>query len=376
MAGTTMSAKKKSAPAKSRRDNGGSGQQEAGDPQLYRELLHSMVLQRRFEEKTAEAYAVGKIGGFCHLYIGQEASGTGSISVLRDDDYVITTYRDHGQALARGMSPRAIMAELFGRVDGCAKGKGGSMHLFDRDRNFLGGHGIVGGHIPLATGVGFAIKYRGGDQVCICFMGEAAVNNGAFHEALNMAALWKLPVIYLIENNRYGMGTSLERASAINDIYERGAAYDMPRGQVDGQDVLAVRAAVGEAVARARAESIPTLIEIRTYRFMGHSMSDAVSGTYRTKQELEEYLKRDPINLLRQRMMDEGMITEDEVKALDEEIKKVVQDAFDFADQSPEPPLESLYEDVLVETTSDPDSGDTNSGQRAAGSDSQASEDA
>ena len=321
----------------------------ADDARLHRELLHSMLLQRRFEEKCAEAYALGKIGGFCHLYIGQEASGTGAISMLRDDDYILTTYRDHGQALARGVTPRSIMAELFGRLDGCAKGKGGSMHIFDRDVNFLGGHGIVGGHIPLATGVGFAIKYRGTDQVCICFMGEAAVNNGAFHEALNMAALWKLPVVHLIENNRYGMGTALERASAINDIYERGAAYDMPRGQVDGQDVLAVRDVVGEAIQRARSDSSPTLLEIRTYRFMGHSMSDAVSGTYRSKQELDEYLKRDPIAVLRDRMLANKEITEDEIHAMDDEIKKVVQDAYDFADQSPEPPLEALWEDVLVE---------------------------
>jgi pyruvate dehydrogenase E1 component alpha subunit len=311
-----------------------------------------MLLQRRFEERTAEAYALGKIGGFCHLYIGQEACGTGAISVLRDDDYVITTYRDHGQALARGMSPRAVMAELFGRADGCARGKGGSMHLFDAGRNFLGGHGIVGGHIPIATGVGFAIKYRGGDQVIICFMGEAAVNNGAFHEALNMAALWKLPVIYIIENNRYGMGTALERASAINDIAERAAAYDMPRAVLDGQDVLAVRQGIGEAVERARRESIPTLVEVRTYRFMGHSMSDAVSGTYRTKAELDEYLKRDPITLLRSTMQEAGELSEEEVAKMDEEIKAIVQDAWDFADQSPEPPLEALYEDVLVDTTS------------------------
>ena len=323
------------------------------DAALHKELLRSMLLQRRFEERTAEAYALGKIGGFCHLYIGQEASGTGAISMLRDDDYVLTTYRDHGQALARGMTPREVMAELFGRVDGCARGKGGSMHLFSRERNFLGGHGIVGGHIPLATGVGFAIKYRGGDQVCLCFMGEAAVNNGAFHEALNMAALWKLPVIYLIENNRYGMGTALERASAINDIYERGAAYDMARGSVDGQDIFAVRDAVGEAVQRARAESMPTLLEIKTYRFMGHSMSDAVSGTYRTKQELDEYLKRDPISLLRSRMEENGEITEDEVAALDEELKAIVEDSWQFADASPEPPPEALWEDVLVDTTSD-----------------------
>ena len=320
-------------------------------PDLRRELLRSMLLQRRFEERCAEAYALGRIGGFCHLYIGQEAVGTGAIAALRDDDYIVTTYRDHGQALARGMSPRAIMAELFGRSDGCARGKGGSMHLFDRGLNFLGGHGIVGGHVPLATGVGFAIKYRGGDQVCLCFMGESVVNTGAFHEALNMAALWKLPVVYLIENNRYGMGTALERASSINDIYMRAASYDMPRGFVDGQDVLAVRTSVLEAIQRARTESVPTLLEVRTYRFMGHSMSDAVSGTYRTKAELEEYMKRDPIMVLRMQMQESGEIDDAGMTKLDEELKAVVQDAWDFAEKSPEPPLESLYEDVLVETT-------------------------
>jgi pyruvate dehydrogenase E1 component alpha subunit len=320
------------------------------DRETRRALLHSMLLQRRFEERCAEAYALGKIGGFCHLYIGQEACGTGAISALREDDYVITTYRDHGQALARGMTPRAVMAELFGRIDGCSRGKGGSMHLFDSNINFLGGHGIVGGHVPLATGVGFAIKYRGNDQVCLCFMGESVVNTGAFHEALNMAALWKLPVIYVIENNRYGMGTALERASSINDIYMRGAAYDMPRDVTDGQDVLAVRAKVAEAVHRARSESIPTLLEVRTYRFMGHSMSDAVSGTYRTKEELEEYRKRDPIAVLRDQLMQAGELTDEDLTAMDEEIKAVVQDAWDFADASPEPPLDALYEDVLVQS--------------------------
>src|ERR1051326_697148 len=323
------------------------------NPDLDRELLRSMLLQRRFEERCAEAYALGKIGGFCHLYIGQEAVSTGTLSILRPDDYVITTYRDHGQALARGIAPRAVMAELFGRVDGVVKGKGGSMHLFDRNVNFLGGHGIVGAHVPLATGVGFAIKYRGGDQVCICFMGESVVNTGAFHEALNMAGLWKLPVVYVIENNRYGMGTALERASAIHDIYERGASYNMPRAQCDGQDVFAVREATQEAVDRARRDSLPTLLEVRTYRFMGHSMSDAVSGTYRTKAELDEYMKRDPIMLLRLHMTEQHELTDDDLHNLDDEMKGVVQDAWDFADQSPELPLEALYEDVLVDTTSD-----------------------
>ena len=335
--------------------NGASGSIDAaarGDAALRRDLLRQMLLIRRFEERCAEAYAIGKIGGFCHLYIGQEGVGVGAISSLRDDDYVMASYREHGQALARGISPRAVMAELFGRVDGCSKGKGGSMHLFDRNVNFLGGHAIVGAHLPIATGVGFAIKYRGGDQVCVCFFGEAAVNNGAFHEALNMAALWKLPVIYLIENNRYGMGTALERASAINDIAERACSYDMPSEVVDGQDILAVRAATMRALQRARSESIPTLLEVRTYRFMGHSMSDAVSGTYRTKEELEEHMKRDPIVVLRMVMEQEDGWADADMSKLDEEVKAVVQDAWDFADASPEPPLEALYEDVLVDTTS------------------------
>src|SRR5689334_16150481 len=328
----------------------------SSDPSLNLDLLKSMLLQRRFEERCAEAYALGKIGGFCHLYIGQEAVSTGTLSLLRPDDYIITTYRDHGQALARGITPRAVMSELFGRIDGCARGKGGSMHMFDKSLNFLGGHGIVGAHVPLATGVGFAIKYRGGDQVCICFMGESVVNTGAFHEALNMAGLWKLPVVYVIENNRYGMGTALERASAIHDIYERGASYNMPRAQCDGQDVFAVRAAVQEAVDRARHDQTPTLLEVRTYRFMGHSMSDAVSGTYRTKAELDEYMKRDPIMLLRMHMQENGELTDEEIQRLDAEIKAIVQDAWDFADKSPEPPLEALYEDVYVDTTSDSES--------------------
>jgi pyruvate dehydrogenase E1 component alpha subunit len=323
------------------------------DRELNFQLLRSMLLQRRFEERTAEAYALGKIGGFCHLYIGQEAVSTGTLSMLRPDDYVITTYRDHGQALARGIAPGSIMAELFGRATGTSHGKGGSMHIFDRHKNFLGGHGIVGAHVPLATGVGFAIKYRGGDQVCLCYMGESVVNTGAFHEALNMAGLWKLPVVYVIENNRYGMGTALERASAIHDIYERGAAYNMARATCDGQDVFAVRDAMKDCVDRARTDSAPTLLEVRTYRFMGHSMSDAVSGTYRPKSELEEWQKRDPIVLLRSHMQELGQIDDKQMQDLDAQLKKEVQDAWDFADNSPEPPLEALFEDIMVDTTSD-----------------------
>jgi pyruvate dehydrogenase E1 component alpha subunit len=319
------------------------------DAELNHKLLRSMLLQRRFEERCAEAYALGKIGGFCHLYIGQEAISAGALSVLREDDYVVTAYRDHGLALARGMTARSVMAELFGRRDGCAGGKGGSMHLFDAKLNFLGGHGIVGGHIPLAAGVAFAIKYREGDQVCLCFFGEAAVNIGAFHEALNMASLWKLPAVFIIENNRYGMGTAVARAMANEDIAARAAAYNMPGESVDGQDVFAVRDAISRAVERARGDKTPTLLEMRTYRFMGHSMSDAVSGTYRTKAELEEEMRRDPIILLHDRMTEAGEIDDAAYAKLDEEIKAEVQDSWDFADASPEPELEELYSHVIAE---------------------------
>ena len=321
------------------------------DHALGKSLLHSMILQRRFEEKVAEAYALGKIGGFCHLYIGQEAVSTGTLSLLRDDDYVVTTYRDHGQAIVRGMSPRSVMAELFGRIDGCSRGKGGSMHMFDRHVNFLGGHGIVGGHVPLATGVGFAIKYRGGDQCIICYMGEAAVNNGAFHESLNMAGLWRLPVIYVIENNGYGMGTAVARSSSILDMHTRGDTYRIENAVVDGQDVYAVRDAMQDAIDRARKDYSPTLLEIRTSRYMGHSMSDAASGTYRSKEELEAARKRDPINLLKAKLQADKSLSDADLTAMEAEIAAVVQDSWDFADASPEPPLEALYEDVYVETT-------------------------
>jgi len=319
---------------------------------LRTDLLKSMLLQRRFEERCAEAYALGKIGGFCHLYIGQEAISSGTMSLLRPDDYVVTSYRDHGQALARGMSPRSVMAELFGRKDGCSGGKGGSMHLFDKNVNFLGGHGIVGGHVPLAAGVGWAIKYRGGDQVCVCFFGEAAVNIGAFHEALNMASLWKLPVVFVIENNRYGMGTEISRATANEDVVARAAAYRMPGESVDAQDVFAVRDAMGRAIQLARVQRQPTLLEMKTYRFMGHSMSDAASGTYRSREELEENMKRDPILLLHERINAEGDLTEGEFAKIDEEAKAIAQDAWDYADSNPEPPLEELYNHVYVDTTS------------------------
>src|SRR5438128_5127504 len=229
-------------------------------------MFRQMLLIRRFEEKCAESYSLGKIGGFCHLYIGQEAVAVGAISALRPDDYVRTSYREHGQAIAKGMSPKAVMAELYGKATGCSHGKGGSMHLFDTSLNFLGGHAIVGGQIPLGTGLAFASKYKGTDQVTLCFFGEAAVNQGAFHESLNMAQLWKVPCIYICENNRYGMGTSLERAMSIHDVSQKACAYDIAAEFVDGMDVLAMRQATEHAVKRAREQSLPTLIEARTYR--------------------------------------------------------------------------------------------------------------
>jgi pyruvate dehydrogenase E1 component alpha subunit len=315
----------------------------------YRDWLRQMLLIRRFEEKAGEAYSLGKIGGFCHLYIGQEAVAVGSLAALGPDDYITCSYREHGHALARGITARTVMAELFGKGPGSSKGKGGSMHLFDASLGFLGGHGIVGGHIPLATGMAFAAKYRDTEQVAVCYFGEAAVNNGAFHEALNMAALWKLPVIYLCENNRYGMGTALERASAIYDISERASSYDMANEVVDGQDVLIMHAAMERAVERARADKVPTLLEVRTYRFMGHSMSDPIHGHYRTKEEVEDQRKRDPISVWSQRLIAEGLTDDAAVKALDKEIVAEVEDAYRFADEAPDPEAEELYRDVYAE---------------------------
>ena len=315
----------------------------------YRDWLRQMLLIRRFEEKAGEAYSLGKIGGFCHLYIGQEAVAVGSLAALGPDDYITCSYREHGHALARGFSPRTVMAELFGKAAGSSKGKGGSMHLFDASLGFLGGHGIVGGHIPLATGMAFAAKYRDTQQVAVCYFGEAAVNNGAFHEALNMAALWKLPAIYLCENNRYGMGTALERASAIYDISERASSYDMANEVVDGQDVLIMHAAMERAVERARADKVPTLLEVRTYRFMGHSMSDPIHGHYRTKEEVEDQRKRDPIGVWSQRLIAEGLTDEAAVKALDKEIVVEVEDAYRFADEAADPEMGELYRDVYAD---------------------------
>src|SRR5437667_5441473 len=278
------------------------------DADLAKRLLRDMMLIRRFEEKAAEGYALGKIGGFLHLSIGEEAVAAGVTSVLRPDDYAISTYREHGHCLAKGSDPRRVMAELFGRRDGLSKGKGGSMHLFDKSRNFLGGHAIVGAHLPIATGVGFAIKYQGGDQVVVCYFGDGAVPEGEFHEAMNLAALWKLPVIFLCENNRYAMGTSLERALAETEIWKFGETYGIPAERVDGMDVLAIREVLGRAVTRARQQKTPSLIEADTYRFRGHSMRDPAGAVYRTKEEVEREKQRDPIVQVRDKALTAGLL--------------------------------------------------------------------
>ncbi|MEJ2184547.1 MAG: pyruvate dehydrogenase (acetyl-transferring) E1 component subunit alpha [Gemmatimonadota bacterium] len=319
------------------------------DKEQLHGLLRQMLLGRRFEEKSAEAYALGKIGGFCHLYIGQEAVAVGAMSALRKDDYVITAYRDHVQALTKGLTPREVMAELYGRVDGCSGGKGGSMHMYSKEHNFMGGWGIVGGQIPLATGIGMSIKYRGGDQVVLCFFGEAAVNQGAFHESMNMAALWGLPVIYIVENNRFGMGTAWERASSLYDISQKACAYDMPSVVADGMDTLDVREKVQDAVDRARKDGTPTLIEARCYRFMGHSMSDPVHGVYRTKEEVEEAKKSDPIRRFIHYLKDDDLLTDEELHAIDDEVQAAVDDAAEFAEAAKEPGPEALYEHVYAE---------------------------
>jgi len=320
--------------------------QLAEDRDTLVKVFHQMLLLRRFEEKCAESYSLGKIGGFCHLYIGQEAVGVGAISVLRPDDYVLTSYREHGQAIAKGISPEAVMAELYGKAGGCSRGKGGSMHLFDADVNFLGGHAIVAGQIPLATGVAFACKYKETDQVTLCFFGEAAVNQGAFHESLNMAQLWKLPCIYICENNMYGMGTSLERAMSSQNVASKACAYELASESVDGMDVLKMREATRRAIKRAREESSPTLIEARTYRYMGHSMSDP--GKYRTRAEIEKYQERDPIKIFTKTLKDNGILSDGDIAEIEAQVKEEVEQAVRFADESPLPDPKELYTDIYA----------------------------
>jgi pyruvate dehydrogenase E1 component alpha subunit len=309
--------------------------------------LRQMLLIRRFEERSAMLYQNQKIGGFCHLYSGQEPVAVGSIGALREDDYVITAYRDHGHALARGMDPKAAMAEQLGKAPGCSKGKGGSMHFFDAEKGFLGGHAIVGSHIPLAAGVAFAIKYRGEDRVCLCYFGDGAMDQGALHEAFNMASLWKLPVIYIVENNLMSMGTHLHRHSCILDLTVRGGtAYGIPGISIDGNDIELMYRTTREAVARARDGEGPTFIEAKTYRFRGHSMSDPAK--YRTKEELDRAKERDPIVVYETLLRERGWIDEGQVEELHEKIKAEIEEAIAFAEAAPEPELSALYEDITV----------------------------
>jgi pyruvate dehydrogenase E1 component alpha subunit len=316
------------------------------DAELARRLLTQMALIRRFEEKAAEMYALGRIGGFLHLYIGQEAVAVGATSTLRPDDYAISSYREHGHCLAKGSDPRRVMAELFGRIDGLSKGKGGSMHLFDKSVNFLGGHAIVAAHLPLATGAGFAIKYQGGDQVVLCYFGDGAVPEGEFHESMNLAALWKLPVIFICENNRYAMGTAIHRALAQTEIWRFAETYGIPGEAVDGMDVLAIRDTVGRAVARARRDRTPALIEARTYRFRGHSMRDPAGAVYRTKEEVEREKLRDPIALFSERCLKDGILSQADLKNVEKAVNDLADEAVAFAEASPEPPPEELFTDV------------------------------
>ena len=331
------------------RSSRASGMPAAGvDGALGRQLLAQMLLVRRFEEKAAEMYALGKIGGFLHLYIGEEAVAVGAMAALRPSDYAIAGYREHGHVLAKGADPRRVMAELFGRRDGVSKGKGGSMHMFDRGVNFLGGHAIVGGYLPIAAGVAFAIRYQEQDGVILCFFGDGSVPQGEFHESLNLAALWKLPVIFICENNRYAMGTAIQRALAQTDIHRFAANYNMVGEPCDGMDALAVHACVARAVARAREDRAPSLIEARTYRFRGHSMRDPAAAVYRTREEVEEEKKRDPIALLHDRLVQAGLLDEAAWKTVAAEVEARVEDAVRFADASPEPPAEWLTEDVYA----------------------------
>lgn len=315
--------------------------------ETYLYWYENMLLQRKFEEKAGQLYGQQKIKGFCHLYIGQEACSSGTASALRKSDKYITAYRDHGLPLALGSSPNAVMAELFAKQTGSSKGKGGSMHIFDKEVNFIGGHGIVGGQVPLAAGLAFAEKYLETGNVAIGFMGDGAVRQGAFHEALNMAMTWKLPVIFVIENNGYAMGTSVSRTSNVTELYKLGSAFDMPSFPVDGMDVEAVHLAVAEAAERARAGEGPTLLEFRTYRYKGHSMSDPAK--YRTKEELEDYKNQDPIEKVRTKILELGFATEEDLQVIDDRIKAQVAESVEFAESSPYPSIDEVYKDIYVE---------------------------
>jgi pyruvate dehydrogenase E1 component alpha subunit len=313
----------------------------------YLKWYEEMLLWRRFEEKASQLYIQQKIRGFCHLYIGQEAVVAGATSVIRPDDNMISAYRDHVHPIAKGVHPNAIMAELMAKITGCSKGKGGSMHMFSAEHRFFGGHGIVGGQIPLGAGIAFADKYNGNDRVTLCYMGDGAVRQGALHEAFNMAMLWKLPVIFIIENNQYAMGTSVERTTNVTELHKIGLSYEMPSKPVNGMRVEDVHEATEWAVDHARSGKGPVLLEIKTYRYRGHSMSDP--GKYRTKEEVEDYKKQDPIEQVLATLKKKKWITEAEIEATEERIKAIVEESVRFAEESPYPDAEELYRDVYVQ---------------------------
>lgn len=326
---------------------------ETGSPtkfskETYLKWYESMLLMRKFEEKTGQLYIQQKIRGFCHLYIGQEALVAGSESVLRREDRVITAYRDHAHPIGRGLHPKYIMAELMAKATGCSKGKGGSMHIFSKEFNFFGGHGIVGGQIPLGAGIAFADKYNGNDNVTLCYMGDGAVRQGALHEAFNMAMLWKLPVIFIIENNYYAMGTSVERTSNVHDLYKIGLAYDMPSYAVDGMTCEAVHDAIEAAVTRARKGDGPTLLEMETYRYKGHSMSDA--QTYRTKEEVKEYQTQDPIEKVLITIKKNKWLSDSDIEVIEKRVEDIVAESVKFGEDSPYPTVDELYKDVYTQT--------------------------
>jgi pyruvate dehydrogenase E1 component alpha subunit len=340
---SVSSRKTTSKPA--RDTNGGAIAEFDRDAELkaYREML----LIRRFEEKAGQLYGMGFIGGFCHLYIGQEAVVVGMQLALKEGDQVITGYRDHGHMLATGMSARGVMAELTGRRGGYSRGKGGSMHMFSKEKNFYGGHGIVGAQVSLGTGLGFANWYRGNDNVSVAYFGDGAANQGQVSESFNMAQLWKLPVIYVIENNRYAMGTSTARATAQADFSKRGSSFGIPGIQVDGMDVRAVKAAADEAVEYCRSGKGPIILEMLTYRYRGHSMSDPAK--YRSKDEVQKMRsEHDPIEQVKARLLEQGWASEDELKAIDKDVRDIVADSADFAQNDPEPDVSELYTDILL----------------------------
>ena len=313
------------------------------EKQAYREML----LIRRFEEKAGQLYGMGYIGGFCHLYIGQEAVVVGMQMAVRPDDQVITTYRDHGHMLASGMDPKGVMAELTGRRGGYSRGKGGSMHMFSVEAKFYGGHGIVGASAPLGTGLAFANKYRGNDSICLTYFGDGSANQGQVYEAFNMAKLWSLPVVYIIENNKYAMGTSIERSSSTTDLSQRGRSFDIPGEQVDGMDVRAVKAAGDKAAEWARSGKGPYILEMLTYRYRGHSMSDPAK--YRTKEEVQKMrTEHDCIEQVRARLLESGQVSEDELKDVDKTVRAIVNESAEFAQNDPEPAEDELYTDVTV----------------------------